>query len=225
MPRYSRRKTASSYHKRKRAVYPRRRYYARRKWSASTRVSKLYKPETKYYDGTAGGGGVGQWPSGWNRYDLSCPIIQGTTAVTRLGNNIIAKSLGISFDITRNTSSTPAFQRVRYMVIDYVRSEGSIPTAAEVFQTTGVFLPQRLLSWSKEFRILVDRVVTVDTAARNNVTVRIRRKLNLLMKYQDNSGTTGGQVDHQLFFVAWCEVASNPPSLNNFSWRLTFTDP
>ncbi|AIF34801.1 capsid protein [Sewage-associated circular DNA virus-12] len=149
---------------RKRTYTRRRNTYARKKWSPSIK----YKSETKWYDGTAGGGGIGNMPAAWNRYDLSCPITQGVTSVSRVGNNIIAKSLGISFDVTRNASSSTPQQRMRFMVIDYPRSEGSIPAAAEFFQTTGVFLPQRNLSWVKEFHVLADRVITVDSASRNS---------------------------------------------------------
>lgn len=153
---------------------------------------------------------------------MSCPITQGISQVARIGNEIDAKSLGITFTLNRNAATT--VQRVRYMLVDYSDSEGGIPAAADVFLSTGVFLPQRDLQWASSFNILIDRIVTLDSAVRNVQTVRIRRRLPLRMKYQDNSGTTGGQITHQLFFLIWSDTAANQPSLAEFSWRLTFTD-
>ena len=199
------------------------RVVARRYPRPYKRCVHRFKPESKFYDATAAGGGIGQNPAGWSRYDLSCPITQGTSSVTRIGAEIVARSIGITFDVTRNASGATA-QRFRYMLLCYKESEGSIPTAGEFFQTTNVFFPQRNLEWITAFRVITDRTLTLDSAITNQKTIRIRRRLNFKMKYQDNSGTTGGQTMNQLFFFIWSDQASNPPSLNNFSWRLTFND-
>lgn len=184
---------------------------------------KLHKPETKYYDATDTLGFISAFPSAWYRRDLSCPIVQGTTASTRIGNDIVAKSIGLSFGIYRNASGA-SVQRVRWMLVNYKESEGSVPTAGELFQTTGLFLPQRNLQWAGQFQILADRTVTLDSAIRNHTTVRYRRKLGLRMIYQDTSGTTGGQTRNQLFLVLWSDQASNLPSAQDLSWRITFND-
>lgn len=190
---------------------------------SSYHYSSAQKPETKYLDGTAANGGVGAYPATWSRYDLSCGITQGVTNISRTGNEVCSKSLGMTFNLVRNPSGATV-QRVRYMLIDYVDSDGSIVAAADLFLSTGVFLPQRDLQWASSFSVLLDRIVTLDSASKNSQTVRIRRKLIRRMKYQDNSGTTGGQITHQLFFVIWSDQVSNTPTIESPSWRLTFTD-
>lgn len=184
---------------------------------------KLHKPETKFYDATDTLGSIAPFPTSWIRRDLSCPVIQGITASTRIGNDVVAKSIGFSFGVYRNPSGATV-QRVRWMLINYKDSEGSVPTAGELFQTTSLFLPQRNLQWAGQFQVLADRTITLDSALRNQVTVRYRRKLGLRMIYQDNSGTTGGQTKNQLFLVLWSDQASNQPTAQDLSWRLTFND-
>lgn len=231
MPRFNR-------YRRTRKFVPRRRFARRtRIWRVANRgygphmrgARRDYNPyhtfrsETKFYDSTAAGGGIAAFPVAWSRYDLSCGITQGTTASTRLGNEIVTRSFGLSFMLNRNAGGQPC-QRVRYMIVDYVDSEGSIPTAAEVFQSTGVFLPQRYLPYMTDFRVLADRVVVLDSAIANGKQVRIRRKYRQKMKYTDNSGTTGGQAHHQLFFLIWSDQAANVPTITDVAWRINFTD-
>lgn len=232
MPRFNR-------YRRTRRFVPCRRYARRgRIWRVQNRYGGLPRPlfryknmnphvtfrsETKFYDSTAAGGGIGAYPVAWSRYDLSCGITQGTTASTRLGNEIVTRSFGVSFMLTRNAAGQPV-QRVRYMILDYIDSEGTIPTAAEVFQSTGTFLPQRYLPYMTDFKVLADRTIILDSAVSNGRQVRIRRKYRQKMKYTDNSGTTGGQAHHQLFFLIWSDQAANPPAIADMAWRINFTD-
>lgn len=227
MPRFNRYRRTRKFVPRR---YPHRIYRRKARYSGYAKgpsrggIRPRWKSETKFYDSTAAGGGIGQYPVAWSRYDLSCGIIQGTTASTRLGNEIVTRSFGISFMLTRNASG-PTVQRVRYMIIDYIDSEGTIPTSAEMFQSTGTFLPQRYLPYMTDFKVLADRVVVLDSAIANGKQVRIRRKYMQKMKYTDNSGTTGGQAHHQLFFLIWSDTASpNPPSITDMAWRINFTD-
>lgn len=223
---FGRRLPRRNYYKKKRynKKYQKKKYNNNRRYKKyASRKFNPYHKEIKYYDQTAVGGGLSAYPTSWSRYDLSCGITQGDNAVSRDGDVIVARNIRITGVITRNAGGS-AVQRVRYMLIDYPQSEGTIPTAGEIFQTTGVFRPQRNLNWINQFRILADKMIIIDSAVRNAYTITVNRKLFKRMRYQDNAGTTGSQVTHQLFFVIWSDQGANVPTLSDFAWRLTYSD-
>lgn len=186
------------------------------------RYVKRFKPECKFFDNTSGGGAIGQYPFAWSEYYLS-GILQGTTATRRVGNEAIIKSLGVTFDLNRNASGVSA-QRVRWMVVRYVPSEGGNILPADMFQSTGEFLPQRSLQWIQDYQIVKAGMVTLDVASRNQKTVIIRTKINKKMKWYAGAGSYADQTSNSLFLLIWSDVATNAPTIQNLSWRLAFTD-
>lgn len=183
----------------------------------------LNKPEIKHYDQVGAGGGIGNNPANWSMYYLTAGIIQGTSNVTRVGSSIRINSVGITADITRNASGNTV-QRVRCMLVKMSNTFNSAPTASELFQTTSTFLPLRDLDYMTYYRVLMDRIIVLDSAIHNQITLKYNRRQYAKARYTGNGGTFGDQSHGGYYFLIWSDQASNQPTLANLNMRVCFSD-
>lgn len=208
----------------KRRYKPRRRYNKKTNYTykiaqkaARTEIAKHDKVvvEMKSYDITFVNGSTVSYTGLVT--PITPPIVKGTNATDRIGNEIHVKGLLFRLQLVPNAQ----YNNVRIVVIRW-NSSGT-PAAANIFQTTGSnaapFSPL-IRDASHKFQVLFDNLYTIGVDMANDIqTEKMYLQKVGRAVWDDSSGGQKGQI----FLVAISGAIAQMPGLF-LSARTRFTD-
>lgn len=179
--------------------------------------------EEKYYDDNASiAGAIGQYPAGWSAFYLPA-MVRGTGPVQRIGDQIFAKWLYMSFLVNHNSGGA-VNQRVKWMVVLHKSPYNAAPVAAEVFQTTTTMDGGRSLDYLDQYKVLAEGQVLLELQIHSCELVRKNIKLGFPIKFTGNGGTVADVSMNNIELLIWSDQAANQPTLSEGTWRVTFVD-
>lgn len=193
---------------------------------AKKRMSKLMlvkQPELKFYDTNNVGQFVG---TSFMQYCLNIPV-QGTTALTRVGQNILVKSIYSRGSITLGVapSVATAGQQMRILVYVDKESRGATPSTTDVLQTSSYISPLAIVQQGR-FQVLHDQQLAVDPNGNNTVPFKFYLKTNVKTKFSANAGAAADVYANAI----WIAFISNDnggagvsPTIDHYT-RIRFSD-
>lgn len=222
----------------KKTTFKRRRFFKRKPSAkmvkAVANVIKRKDEERKYID-------LDSQNAAYSFSGTVIPIsscVQGTTALTRIADQINPISLNIRGRLIGNGANVANTTQVaRFMVFRDKFSNGAAPAVADVLQITGsndiVYSPLNVNNLGR-FIVLYDKMVTFDnqTLALGNASasgsvrcapIHVYRKLKYSTRYKANNGTVADYLSNGYFVLICGNVNTNDISVEFYS-RITFTD-
>jgi hypothetical protein len=160
-------------------------------------------------------------PSTTTSVEYASGILQGTDQGQRVGNSIKLHDITITGSLYFNSSSNQTF--VRLLLIRDMENSGSLPTAAQIFETTGNPYSPLNFTNSKRFSVLVDNFMTVDPTSNRSLIFRENVSLERHVSYRTSVATIGGAAEGTLYWVSLSNEATNTPSLTTYL-QFTYTD-
>jgi len=164
--------------------------------------------------------------------------VNGTTNITRIGDDITATSIQFrglfqSNELTLNTST------IRHIVLWDSQPNGALPALADVLDvaviTVPIYAPYNE-NFQKRFKILYDRVYTITPQVYSSITAgtidnvlevkkysRLKRKLSRQVKYNGNTGGIADIETNSLINIFVSDQATNPPTVE-MGHRLYYKD-
>lgn len=141
-------------------------------------------------------------------------IDQGTSENSRIGNSVFIKSIDLRIHVKGNQTSTVNDQCVRVLVVKDKLNTGTVPTLANVLETTGsslsVISPYSLNNKNdmKRFQILKDKLVNVSKYTQDGSELfRFKLYPNCPVRYTSTTGTDEGP--NQIYLMVISNVNTN----------------
>lgn len=154
-------------------------------------------------------------------YNLT-KIATGDDMTDREGRSILLKSLLQRYTITLGGGASSTF--IRWMIIidrDYL---GALPSVSDILQYSTVRSPLNILTQAgSRFKVLVDRVITVDSSGQRAKSVKIYKKLHHHAKYKATTSADSSGLRGQLLFLLMSNESSNLPVVAGIS-RVRYID-
>lgn len=149
------------------------------------------------------------------------PIGQGDDSDDRNGNSIRAKSILARLRITF-TAGGDATQWIRIMLFQDLQNAGTVPTIAELLDTTDVSSPRNLEN-TRRFKTIWDKTITL-TAEKGGRILNIYKKLNSVVRFIDTDDTQASAGNGTYYMLTLSEqVAGNYPTIDGVI-RFRFID-
>lgn len=153
------------------------------------------------------------------------PLIQGTTATTRIGNQVRCKNVLMRFNLTLDSNATRTY--IRCMLLWDRQPNGALPGLDDILETVGtggmVVNSPLERDFAFRFKLLRDKRYTVYTD-KPIVFVKWFIRLGRRIRYDDsNAGDITDIATNSLIFVMVSTEATNTPGGAIFS-RLRFID-
>lgn len=148
-------------------------------------------------------------------------IAEGTAPYEREGISIKANAVFIRVGMKIN-QTTPTTCYVRTMLIRDQISNGSVPTIADLFETTSNILSPLKKSSTMRYRVYFDKIHQLDTYH----GIKDFKKyipLDFHMRYQGSGATQSDIEANGMYLVHWSDTTSNNPTLI-WASRLTYYD-
>lgn len=147
---------------------------------------------------------------------------RGDDINNRDGRVITCKSLAINLDFTANPIATLDTQ-FRVAIVHARNVDGLSPAFTDIFTATD-FVSQRNLSNRSEYRILMDKVITLSPDSYAKKNIRVYKRFNIKTIF--NAGTAGTVADVEtggIFFFFFSSDNVNLPTMAG-TYRLRFID-
>lgn len=198
-------------------------------------IKKTYTiPELKYTDVTAFGA-----VSGSGSFSLLNGLNLGTSAVTRVGRQIMMKSIHLKFDMNGSlfaNTPTSAANMLRIMILYDAQPNGALPAASDLLEntTTGVqTISGTAMRYAQRFRILYDKrwilqhqLSSTTTGTFSSVFDEVYLKVNLKTIYANSNNGDITDIDTGallLFITSDAAATANYPDLLFYS-RVRYVD-
>lgn len=168
-----------------------------------------YSPYTNFSVATAG--------------TLTCMnlMTQGTSALTRTGQSIKMVSFLCNGSAIINAAATGTI--IRFMVFVDRQANGAAATLAQLLNTTDVYSPVNI-GFSKRFRFLVDKRISLSANGTEIRTFKRFRKMSIHTEYNQSNNGNIGDIDTNSLWIAFISTeATNTPSVTA-QFRLRFVD-
>lgn len=157
---------------------------------------------------------------------------QGTTNLTRVGNQIYLKSLQISGVVCQNTAISSGSNMIRFVVALDKSCAGSVPSATDLFlPVTGstnnlLYDPLNLVNRDR-FSIIYDKLVplTASTTAGSCTAISIFKRLNLKYDYTGGGATIASLRKNHVFVWMFTDSLHASPLSAQITYRTRFVDP
>lgn len=179
-------------------------------------------------------------PATAGNFRLLNSTVQGTTDITRIGDEVSATSIQVKgwvkADPTITSINTDVSRAVRIIVFWDAQANGAAPTLAQLLDlsvaTDGTQAPYNH-TFQKRFKILKDKffavnpfyVTTGPNVADTMTFFRFKRKLGRRVKYNGNAGTIADIVSNSLYVVTITDSVANANIAQvNLSTRFIFKD-
>lgn len=191
-------------------------------------------PELKYKDLNASGAVPGN-----GTFTLLNGLTLGTSAVTRIGRQIVIKSIHMKFDITGayfSVGPTLPSTMCRAMIIFDSQPNGTTPNVSDLLEdtTTGLqALASTALRYSGRFKILYDKrwvvnnnLAATTTATWSQIFDEVYLKVNLKCNYANTSNGDVTDIDTGalwLFLTSDSGATANNPDVLLYN-RIRFVD-
>jgi len=154
------------------------------------------------------------------------PIERGTVEDGRVGNSVMARSINVRFNVTRDTTVHVYNDFIRVLVLmDKNSISGTNPgindiledSTAQLCISSGINLDNK-----RRFKVLVDKVIRLDPYKHgDNGKKYITFEKRVKLSYDGEAITDYHQ--NTIFFVAMTARDNNPPTMYLFS-RLAYVD-
>jgi len=160
---------------------------------------------------------------------VSTPTIAGTVQVltdmaagddvnNRNGNSILAKY--ILYSGTATMPESEYTQTVRFIILQDLKNEGSLPSPSDILETVNVNSPMNADAVDR-FWIIADKKFTLNSGGGESKPINIFRRLNFHIKYD---GVLAADYDtNTLLLLTVSTGTSAPPTITGYS-RLAFYD-
>lgn len=152
-------------------------------------------------------------------------VVQGITAVTRIGRGTVMRSVEFRLAFTMAATSTLA-ESIRVMVVYDRRTNGAAITGATVLETDSIEAPYNMANMGR-FKVLYDKTKVIGTGGPQSIGFYFKKKVNLPVNYGlGNAGTAADISIGGLSLIVWSSstVATAVPTTDqNFS-RVLFQD-
>jgi len=160
-------------------------------------------------------------------------IVQGTTALTRIANKYMIKSM--KFRMALKLVGTNKYNSVRVMIIHDRFPNGLAPGLSEIVLSLGIGTALNFESFpnpyhSDRFRFIADRTFDLDSDYKDQINVKINRRLNIPVQCQASNGNIADISAGALYLIAgsqeYAGAAGITTSVNCklISCRLAFQD-
>ncbi len=191
------------------------------------RAGGTLRPELKYFDSfDTGTLGATLAPIMNADTSMNSPA-QGTTALTRIGDKIIVRSINLRLTFrqpptTATVLGTTAGNLVRVILLIDHQCNGTVPTVGDILTTTTDTNSFREMQTTARFTVLMDKfivfnpIVTIDTPATPDWTVggitkqcTFYKKTSLLCQFDSSSaGSIGSQTNNALLLYAFTDTTT-----------------
>lgn len=149
---------------------------------------------------------------------------QGSTAETRVGEQIKLTSLYFKYTLEANANAVNTFTRI--LIIQDMQTNGAIYTAADVFENSSgnadIVSPLNLKN-KYRYRILYDKIHNFQDTGRKTAQDSFYKSIQMLIRYKSNNGDITDLSSNSLSIYLVSNQATNTPSIN-YSMRLRFVD-
>jgi len=153
------------------------------------------------------------------------PVIQGSSATTRIGRRILMKSLYIRW-FAQLVSTTTGGTPYRMLVVYDSQTNGTAPAVTDVVLTDEITSPMNLNN-SRRFKTLCDKTwECLGTGGPQSITLEKYIKLNLPVEFNNgNAGTVGDIQTGSIYVICWTGngLAVTVPTSVFYS-RIRFSD-
>lgn len=177
-------------------------------------IKEAKMKETKFLDAAANGTTVTTTATVNGIFTL--PV--GTGDSQRVGNRVWMKSFFLRLAVTPN--ATAGLNFLRFIVFKDRQCNGSAPAASDLLTSSTNYLSPLLMDNNMRFKILFDRIYTVDSDATGAQVDKVYRKLKFPVEFQD---TTSAAISNGLFILMISDQATNGPTVS-YQSRLKYTD-
>lgn len=153
-------------------------------------------------------------------------IAQGDDDGQRQGSSVRAKSIDIRLNFYSATAATNS-QVVRVFIVKDNLPNGTVPTTAQVFQTSpGILAFPTLDTQQGRFTWLYDEMFTLGTVAggQDAKVLVISQKLDHVINYISSAGTTAAAGQGTLWLFVLTDTVSGNASTGAFYSRLRYYD-
>lgn len=132
-------------------------------------------------------------------------IVQGTTALTRIGNKIQIKRLDIKMSF--RLVGTDKYNSVRYLIVSDRSPNGLAPALSDILISLGIGTALNFQSCinpyhTNRFKILTDKVIDLDSDFKDQVHVRRVIPMNLPVQYQGDTGAIASISQGAIYLIA-----------------------
>lgn len=154
------------------------------------------------------------------------PLLQGTSATTRLGRRVTMKSLYIRGYLTMAATSTLAAS-YRVLVVYDKQANAAPPTAAQILESD-FFYGLNNLGNSRRFETLCDHVTEcIGTGGPNGTNFTIFKKMNHAVEFNATNGGTIADIQtgsvYALIYMSAPGIGVATPA-NAIQCRIRFSD-
>jgi len=150
-------------------------------------------------------------------------IPQGTTNITRIGQEVKLKNMQMRLALATNTSTVRCL--IRFVIVqDKLQIPGSTPLISDVLNGDGPYVGWNPLNKNR-FAILLDKFVNIDNQNVPQAAFTIKKAMNKTVKFT-GTGATAMQKNGLYAFAISDKDIVTPASwpLVNFTTQFTYTD-
>lgn len=207
------------FRRRKFVKFPRRKFFKRKKFVKKMRFSRV-NPEFKYADVSAG---TSITPVG--SFILMNGIVQGTSAVARIGQRIIIRSIYVTILLYGQTIQP--YSMLRFLIVQDKQPNGAVFTLGSLFEvpTAGVSTLSPLnYDNMRRYKILWDRHFVLNNTEVQEKYIKIYKKVFIPVEYNiNNAGTVADINKNSLYLLLLNTDNINVPSCTYYS-RIRYVD-
>jgi len=142
---------------------------------------------------------------------------QGVTSeASRIGNAILGRSLSIKGTITMSSAASIETM-VRVMLVHDRNPNGTLPTTSDILDTGSahtIFAHYNIDNAGSRFKVLFDRVFTMNNSNKPKQFFSIYRKLNAVTKYLGTGASFGACASNHYYVCTSSDEGTNEPAVN-----------
>lgn len=185
-------------------------------WKDVQFLKGIINAEKKYFDsnssGTVNNTGLVQWVSN---------VAQGAAGNQRTGNGFKVVSNYMNLEVIIAAAATTSY--FRYILFIDKETRGTTPLVTEVLATSSQLAPLNM-SNTRRFKILDDRLVSLDINGKQTWKHKMFTKLNDHVKFDTSGGVAISNAEEgQIFFLLISDQATNVPAYAYYN-RIRYYD-
>lgn len=158
-------------------------------------------------------------------YYFTPPIVRGTTHAQRIGTKITVKKIMIRGYLS-SLNTTPTDSIVRIIIVRHRNNAGDPFTRSELLYTASNINSLYATHTSKNYAVIYDQTVAMDTAMHSLMPFKISLKLNSDVEYNTTDGSSYADVEKNNFVMlaySTNNVATEVPKMS-FMSRISYID-
>lgn len=160
-------------------------------------------------------------------------IVQGTTALTRIGNHITIARMDLKMSFKLN--GTDKYNSVRYLVIHDKFPNGLAPVLSDIVISLGIGTALNFESMvnpyhTKRFKILKDKVLDLDADFKDQINIHHVFRSKIHVQYQGDTGAIASISAGAIYIIAGSQTyagvagATTSVNCNLLTMRTSYLD-